>query len=270
MYLKGEEGRCGQHQASDLAFEFEEANSGQLFHWESPRIEDPNDPRFWDVRSDEICFVKALVTGSRPDSVIYVKSTGKAPGQPDVNYGYSAEKSAMVTQGSDGIVCLEYRCNEGPQVAYQTHLQFLTLTGTCTIQSLNNVLDGAQSRCPVTPDGSTSQERNFCVPSDLVGGDAGLYTGDPAVAKNRCITGNNQYNSGRPTATTTNPIVTLNCRLVTLGGREGGREGIVKLFTRRGPHPYPSIYLIVTVLFFSKIARLKNCVKLTKIKPCEN
>lgn len=259
VYLKGEEGRCRQHQASDLAFEFEEANSGQLFNWESPRIEDPNDPRFWDVRPDEICFVKALVTGSRPDSVIYVKSTGKAPGQPDVNYGYSAEKSAVVPSGSDGIVCLEYRCNEGPQVAYQTHLQFLTLTGTCTIQSLNNVLDGGQSRCPVTPDGSTSQERNFCVPSDLVGGDAGLYTGDPAVAKNRCITGNNQYNSGRPIATTTNPTVTLNCRLVTRGGREGEREGIVKLFTRGRSTPLP--FHIPYCYFFFKNREIKELRK---------
>ncbi|KAL9968790.1 hypothetical protein ACROYT_G020915 [Oculina patagonica] len=209
VYLKGEEGRCAQHQGSDLAFEFQEANAGQLFHWESPRIDVPDDPRFWDVRADEICFVKALVTGSNPDSVIYVKSTGKAPGQSDVDYGYTAEKTAMV--GSSGVVCLEYRCNQGPQAAYQTHLQVLTLTGTCTIQSLNSVLDGRQGQCPVPPDGSSSRERNFCVPSDLVGGDAGLYTGDPAVAWNRCITGNNQYNSGRPTAATTNPTVTLNC-----------------------------------------------------------
>ena len=212
VYLKGEEGRCAQDQPNDLAFEFQEANAGQLFHWESPRIEDPNDPRFWDVRADEICFVKALVTGSNPNSVIYVQSTGKAPGQSDVDYGYTAEKTTMV--GSSGVVCLEYRCNEGPQAPYQTHLQVLTLTGTCTIQSLNSVLDGRQGQCSVTPDASSSRERNFCVPSDLVGGDAGLYTGDPAVAKNRCVTGNNQYNSGRPTATANNPTVTLNCRLV--------------------------------------------------------
>ncbi|XP_078375573.1 cartilage intermediate layer protein 1-like [Oculina patagonica] len=209
VYLKGEEGRCAQDQAGDKAFEFESAGGGQLFHWESPRIDVPTDPRFWDVRADEICFVKALVTGSRPGSVIYVKSTGKARGQPVVDYGYTAEKAAMV--GSSGVVCLEYRCNEGPQAAYQTHLQVLTLTGTCTIQSLNSVLDGRQGQCPVSPDGSSSRERNFCVPKDLVGGDAGLYTGDSAVARNRCITGNNQYSSGRPVARTTNPTVTLNC-----------------------------------------------------------
>ncbi|KAJ7388755.1 hypothetical protein OS493_035865 [Desmophyllum pertusum] len=153
VYLKGEQGRCGTQQANDVSFEFQEANAGQLFHWETPRIQDPNDPGFWDARPDEICFVKALVTGSKPDSVIYVKSTGKAQGSPDVDYGYTAEKSAMV--GAQGVVCLEYRCNEGPQAPYQTHLQFLTLTGTCTfqgtntVQGLNSVLDGQQSQCGV-------------------------------------------------------------------------------------------------------------------------
>ena len=210
IYLKGEQGRCGQHTANDFAFEFQEANAGQLFHWESPRIQDLNDPRFWDVRRNEICFVKAIVSGSKPNSVIYVKSTGKAPGQPNLDYGYTAEKSAVV--GGQGVVCLEYRCNEGPQVAYQTHLQFLTLTGSCTVQSLNGVLDGGQSRCGVRPAGSSSRERNFCVPQDLVGGDAGLYSGDTGVAKNKCLTGNQQYNSGRPVPTNRNPTVLINCR----------------------------------------------------------
>ena len=86
-YLKGESGRCQQPGMNDLAFEFQEANAGEAFHWESPRNQDPNDPAFWNSRLTEICFVKAVVSGSRPDSVIYVKSTGKASGQPTVDYG---------------------------------------------------------------------------------------------------------------------------------------------------------------------------------------
>ena len=208
-YLKGESGRCQQHGMNDLAFEFQEANAGEAFHWESPRNQDPNDPAFWNSRLTEICFVKAVVSGSRPDSVIYVKSTGKASGQPTVDYGYTAEKSAVV--GSQGVVCLDYRCNESPTATYQTHLQFLTLTGSCTIQSPGGTL-GAQDRCDVTPDADSNQEQNFCVPRDLQGGDAGLYTGDSAVARNRCLTGNNQYNGGRPITTTDNPTVRLTCK----------------------------------------------------------
>ena len=73
MYLRGEDGRCTQRRASDLTFEFRDANAGQLVDWKSIRIGDPNDSRLWLVRPDEICFVKALVAGSKPDSVIYVK-----------------------------------------------------------------------------------------------------------------------------------------------------------------------------------------------------
>ncbi|XP_022803228.1 cartilage intermediate layer protein 1-like [Stylophora pistillata] len=208
IYLKGEQGRCAQSGANDVAFEFQDAAPGQLFHWQSVRIQDPNDSRRWRVRPNEICYVKALVTGSNPDSVIYVRSIGKAPGQPDLDYGYTAEKSSII--GGQGVVCLEYRCNEGPLVPYQTHLQFLTLTGTCTVQSLNNVLVGLQNRCSVSPAGSSSQERNFCVP-DLVGGAAALYSGSTGVAKNRCLTGNQLYNSGRPTTTNRSPTVTFTC-----------------------------------------------------------
>ena len=209
IYLKGEHGRCSQRGVNDFAFEFRDANVGQSFHWESIRIDDPNNPRLWQVRPDEVCFVKALVVGTKPDSAIYVGSVGKAPGKSDVEYGYTAEKSATV--GGQGVVCLEYRCNEGSSGQYQTHLQFLTLTGSCTVQGLNNVLNGAQNRCTVPPASSSSQERNFCVPH-LVGGDAGLYSGDTGVAKNRCLTGNQQYNSGRPTTTNLNPTVTIRCR----------------------------------------------------------
>ena len=96
------------------------------------------------MRRDEICFVKALVTGSKPDSVVYVKRFGKAPGQSEVEYDYTAEKSATV--GGQGVVCFEYRYSEGSSGQYQTHLQFLTLRGSCTVQGLNNVLDGAQNQ----------------------------------------------------------------------------------------------------------------------------
>ena len=209
IYLKGEHGRCSQRRVNDFAFEFRDANVGKSLRWESIRINDPSDPRFWQVRPDEICFVKALVVGTKPDSVIYVRSIGKAPGQSDVEYGYTAEKSATV--GGQGVVCLEYRCNEGSSEQYQTHLQFRTLTGSCTVQGLNNVLNDAQNRCTVPPSSSSSQERNFCVPH-LVGDDIGLYSGDKGVAKKRCLTGNQQYNSGRLTTTNRNPTVTIRCR----------------------------------------------------------
>lgn len=209
IYLKGESGRCQQHGSNDLAFEFQQANAGEAFHWESPRNQDPSSDAFWNARITDICFVKAVVSGSRPDSVIYVKSTGKASGQPTVDYGYTAEKSTLV--GNQGVVCLEYRCNEGPSATYQTHLQFLTLTGSCTIQPPGGTL-GTQDRCDVTPDADSNQEQNFCVPRDLQGGDVGLYMGDSGVARNRCLTGNNQYNGGRPTTTTNNPTVRLSCR----------------------------------------------------------
>ena len=96
------------------------------------------------MRPDEICFVKALVAGSKPDSVIHVKRFGKAPGQSEVEYDYTAGKSATV--GGQGVLCFEYRCSEGSPGQYQTNLQFLTLRGSCTVQGLNNVLDGAQNQ----------------------------------------------------------------------------------------------------------------------------
>ena len=59
----------------DLAFEFREAGRGAMLQWQSPRVNNPRDPLFWQPLRPEVCFIKALVTGSRPDSVIYVKST---------------------------------------------------------------------------------------------------------------------------------------------------------------------------------------------------
>ena len=209
IYTIYQSSRCQQYESGDLAFEFKEAGPGEAFHWESPRETDPNSNLIWNVLSNQICFVKAVVKGSKPVSVIYVKSTGKATGQSVLDYGYTAEKPAMV--GNEGVVCLEYRCNE-PQSVYQTHLQFITLTGTCSFPSLNSVLNARQSRCAVTPDPDSDQEQNFCVPKDLQGGDAGLYIGDTGVAKSRCLAGDNNYNQGRPTTTNTNPTVEVNCR----------------------------------------------------------
>ena len=209
---EGRQGRCQDRRSGDLAFEFQRAASAaEAFHWESPREDNPTNDLYWHVQSPQICFVKALVSGSKPDSVIYVKSTGKAPGQPPLNYGYTAEKSEVV-EDNQGVVCLEYRCNQGGSSQYQTHLQFITLTGRCTVQGLNSILSQRQSSCSVTPDASSSQEQNFCVPVDLQGGDAGLYIGDSGVAKFRCLTGDNGYNQGRPRTTNRKPTVRLNCK----------------------------------------------------------
>ena len=209
-YLKGESRRCQQYDdTNDFAFQFQEAGADEAFNWNSPRNRNPREPAFWNARLTEICFVKAVVSGSRPDSVIYVKSTGKASGQPTVDYGYTAEKSVLV--GNQGVVCLEYRCNEGPSATYQTHLQFLTLTGRCTIQPPRGTL-GAQDRCDVTPDADSNQEQNFCVPRDLQGGDVGLYMGASGVARTRCLIGNNGYSGGSFTTTATNPTVQLTCK----------------------------------------------------------
>ena len=213
VYGLRETGRCQQQRSGDFAFEFQEAGAGEVFHWESPREENPNSNIYWRARAPDICFVKALVSGSKPDSVIYVKSTGKAPNSPLLDYGYTAEKSEIV--GNQGVVCLEYRCNQGAPSTYQTHLQFLSLTGRCTIQRLNNILTQRQSSCPVRPDSPSSiggQELNICAPVDLQGGDAGLYTGDSGVAKFRCLTGDNNYSQGRPQTTNRNPTVELTCK----------------------------------------------------------
>ena len=215
VYGLRETGRCLQKRSGDLAFEFQRANAGEVFHWESSREEDPNSDLYWFARAPDICFVKALVSGSKRDSVIYVKSIGKAPNVPVRAYGYTAEKSTVV--GNQGVVCLEYRCNQGQPSTYQTHLQFLSLTGRCTIRRLNSILAQRQSSCPVRPASPSSvggQELNICVPVDLQGGDAGLYTGDSGVAKSRCLTGDNNYSQGRPQATTRNPTVELTCKLV--------------------------------------------------------
>ena len=209
VYSLSEYSRCYQRRSSDFAFEFQQAGPAETFQWESSRENNPNRARFWKVLFPDICFIKALVTGSRPDTVIYVKSTGKAPRGGQLDYGYASEKSTRLN-GNEGVACVEYRCN-GDSSAYQTHLQVITLTGSCQIAGLNRVLQRAQDRCTVTPDADSSQENNFCVP-DLNGGAAGLYKGNQGLAKSRCLTGRNNFNGGRPTPTNDNPTVRLTCK----------------------------------------------------------
>lgn len=205
VYLKGESGRCQQSGPNDLAFQFGAASSGTSFHWESKSST-------WFMGS--ICYMKAVVSGSLLESVIYVKGTGKAQSQPDQDYGYMAEKSAVV--GNQGVVCLEYSCNQGPTAAYQTHLQVLSLTGKCTL-SLNSALAGGQSSCRVPPDADSSTEQNFCVPM-LQGGGAGLYRDNTALAKIKCLAGDNSYTGptqaspGPPPTTATGWAVQLSCK----------------------------------------------------------
>ena len=213
VFRMGEARICRQRGERDLAFEFQNAGRGATFQWQSPRVNNPRDNPLliWQVRRNENCFIKARVTGSSSDSVIYVKSTGRAPGQQELEYGYVAEMTTRV--GSEGVVCLEYRCNQGQtQSPYQTHLQFVTLTGRCRIESLSAVLRTAQGRCTVNPDQDSSQEQNFCVP-DITGGAAGLYKGrGQGEARSRCLAGDNNLNQGNPRTTNLNPAVRLNCR----------------------------------------------------------
>ena len=212
VYRMGEATMCRQRGGLDLAFEFREAGRGAPSQWQSPRVNtNPRDPLFWQILGAESCFIKALVTGSSPDSVIYVKSTGRAPGQPVLDYGYVAEKTRRV--GREGVVCLEYRCNQGQTSSpYQTHLQFLTLTGRCRVTSLSPVLRTAQGRCTVNPNQDSGQEKNFCAP-DINGGAAGLYRGGrQGEARSRCLAGDNNLNTPNPRTTNLNPAVRLICR----------------------------------------------------------
>ena len=220
VYGKGQESQCQQLKAVDFAFKFQEAiaisSPAASFHWESRREKNPRNPRFWQILGDDICFIKAIVTGSSSESVIYVKSVGKARhgevrnGQEELDYGYVAEKTTRV--GGKGVVCLEYRCNQGYPSSYQTHLQFIALTGRCNIQRLSPHLEKA--RCKVQPDADTDTEQNFCVPN-LIGNDVGLYKGkeEAKEAKTRCLTGNNNYliGNGEPKTTESNPAVELYC-----------------------------------------------------------
>ena len=217
VYGMGQEGRCQQRKAVDFAFKFQEAISSPAasFNWESGREKHPRNPRVWQVLGSDICFIKAIVNGSSSESVIYVKSVGKARrgevrnGQEVLDYGYVAEKTTRV--GGKGVVCLEYRCNQGLS-PYQTHLQFIALTGRCKIQRLSPHLE--KTRCKVQPDADTDTEQNLCVP-DLNGHDAGLYRGkkEAKEAKARCLTGNNNYRIGNGELRTTesNPAVELYC-----------------------------------------------------------
>ena len=203
---------CRQRGPLDLAFEFREAAPGATFHWQSPRVNThPRDPLFWQILRPEVCFIKALVTGSSPDTVIYVKSTDRALGQPVRNYGFVVGMTTRV--GSEGVVCLEYRCNQGQSGSpYQTHLQFVTLTSRCNITSLSPVLTTAQGRCTVNPDQDSSQEQNFCAP-DVNGGAAGLYRGrGQSEARSRCRAGDNNLNRPNSRTTNLNPAVRLICR----------------------------------------------------------
>ena len=211
VYAYQERRKCQQRGAGDLAFRFQQAGAAKTFQWQSTRrINVLGSPRFWNVLFPDICFIKALVTGSRPETVIYVKSTGKAAWRQQLDYGNTAEKSTRLGAGNEGVACLEYRCNGGSS-AYQTHLQVITLTGKCRITGLNDVLQRAQGRCTVTPDADSSQENNFCIP-DLNGGAAGLYRGNQSLARFRCLTGDNNHNGGRADSTNVNPTVRLTCR----------------------------------------------------------
>ena len=202
VYLKGEDGRCSQNLAGDLAFQFQRAvGTGLSFRWTSPRTAS------WYPNPNNICFVKVVIGGSKPESVLYLKSTGKGGGA-NVDYGYTAEKATRV--GNAGVVCLEYRCGEGTTATVQTHLQLLSLTGNCGNIRVNSVLAGAQ--CFVQPDPDSQREENFCIPNDLSGGNAGLYTGDPGLALFRCEAGNNQFSQGPPTLTANAPTVQLDCK----------------------------------------------------------
>ena len=206
VYALRERSRCYQRGPSDLAFEFKPAKT---FKWESFReVTDLNSPLFWKGVFPFSCFIKVLVTGSRPNTVIYVKSTGKANGtKPQLDYGFTA-KSTRLTAGKEGVACLEYRCSKGSS-DYQTHLQVMTLTRGCRITWLNDVLQRKQGRCTVPPDADSSQENNFCIPN-LSGSDVGLYIGNPGLA--RCLAGDNTFSGTSSTPKKENPTVRLICR----------------------------------------------------------
>ena len=213
IYRMGEARMCRQRGGLDLAFEFRQ-DVRASFQWQSTRVNDPRSRdrlRLWQILRPEVCFIKALVNGSSPDTVIYVKSIGRAPGQPVLDYGYVAEMTTRV--GSEGVVCLEYRCNQGQtRSPYQTHLQFITLTGRCRITNLSPVLRTAQGRCTVNPNQDSSQEQNFCAP-DINGGAAGLYRGrGQGEARSRCLAGDNNLNKPNSRTTNLNPAVRLICR----------------------------------------------------------
>lgn len=127
-----EKSRCEKMENNDFAFEFQNVGSTPL-QLESPRINGPPWKKDrWAAQSapNHKCFIKVLVTGSKLDPVIYVKSIRKAPSQKDVSYGYRAAQSSVIPSATKrGVVCLEYRCGEGLSQNYETHLEFLTLTG---------------------------------------------------------------------------------------------------------------------------------------------
>ena len=81
VYGKGEARICRQRGALDLAFEFREAGGGATFQWQSPRVNNPRDPLFWQILLPEICFIKALLL----DQVLTQSSMSKVPVGHQVN-----------------------------------------------------------------------------------------------------------------------------------------------------------------------------------------
>ena len=209
-------------------FEFENTNQVNLnLISNRPQRPEPRNPLSWyPVGSNMNCFIKILINGNKGSVFLAASYRANSKDAAD-KFGDSVAMAESVNDNAY-IACLEVRC---PGNVYQsnalipewTHVLVTHLTGTCDFQtnhlpSQDNI-DNQGTQCPSrSKRHSAGSENWFCIPLPT-GGSFDLdriFTAEPRSDRNlaaiRCRTGNNGWNGGEATPTTSVPTIEFSCR----------------------------------------------------------
>ena len=212
-------------------FEFENSNQDanlNLISERPARVEQKN-PLSWHPVGSKIynCFIKILINGNGGSAVFFAASYRANSTDEAKKFGDSVAMAEPVNDNAS-IACLEVRCpgkvyQSGSLIPEWTHVLVTHLTGTCDFQtnhlpSQDNI-DNAGTQCPSrSKRHSAGSENWFCIPLPTGGGfdlDR-IFTvkqiNKRKFAVNRCRTGNNGWNGGPATPTTSIPTIVFSCR----------------------------------------------------------
>ena len=212
-------------------FEFENSNQVANLNLISKRLErvEPKNPLSWHPAGSDIynCFIKILINGNGGSAVFFAASYRANSTDEAKKFGDSVAMAEPVNDNAS-IACLEVRCpgnvyQQGSQIKEWTHVLVTHLTGTCDFQtnhlpSQDNI-DNAGTKCHSrSKRHSAGSENWFCIPLPTGGGFdldrifTVKHIKERKLAVNRCRTGNNGWNGGPATPTTSIPTIVFSCR----------------------------------------------------------
>lgn len=197
---------------------------------ERPKRIKLQDPLNW-YPVNKNCFIKIVTTGK---GSIFLASSYRA-NKTDNAYRFGSSV-ATAEPASDAantyVACLDIRCpgkvyhknnngGGGQMVEEWTHVLVTHLTGSCDFLKNHlpkqDDLDNKGAKCPSRSKRHASgSEKWFCIPLPAAGFDVDkLYTSprnNLELGAKRCKTGDNNYDSGPATLTSTLPTIEFTCR----------------------------------------------------------